>query len=61
MTPGASPMMFVSDGRDCVGFVFARGKSGFEGFDRDERSLGLFDSAAAAANAVFARAEGSPK
>jgi hypothetical protein len=48
-----SPLAYVYDGREVVGHVLARGRSGFEGFDRQERSLGLFKTAAQAANAVF--------
>jgi len=48
-----SPLAYVCDGRACLGFVVSRGRSGFEAFDRQERSLGLFKTAAQAANAVF--------
>jgi hypothetical protein len=47
-----SPLAYVYDGREMPGFVLARGRLGFEGFDRQERSLGLFKTAAQAANAV---------
>jgi hypothetical protein len=48
-----SALTYVTDGREAIGFVLKRGRSGFEGFDRQERSLGLFKTAAQAANAVF--------
>jgi hypothetical protein len=48
-----SPLAYVYDGREAIGFVLARGRAGFEGFDREERSLGLFPTAPTAANAVF--------
>jgi hypothetical protein len=48
-----SPLSYVYDGKQCVGFLLQRGKRGVEAFDRGERSLGLFKTAAAAANAVF--------
>jgi hypothetical protein len=35
------------------GFVLARGRKGHEALDREQRSLGLFKTAAAAANVVF--------
>jgi len=35
------PMLSVYDGRQCIGFVLARGRSGFEAFDADEKSLGV--------------------
>jgi hypothetical protein len=52
-----SPLAYVYDGREAVGHVLVRGRAGFEGFDRQERSLGLFKTAAEAANAVCAAAE----
>jgi hypothetical protein len=40
--PSATAMLSVYDGRHCIGFVLPRCKVGFEAFDRDERSRGLF-------------------
>ena len=37
-----SPLSSVYDGRICRGFVIARGKLGFEAFDSDERSFGVY-------------------
>jgi hypothetical protein len=51
-----TPMVSVYDGRACLGFILARGRAGFEAFDREERSLGLYPAAPAAANAVCAAA-----
>jgi hypothetical protein len=48
----AAPMVSVYDGRQCVGFILARGKSGFEAFDCDERSVGLYPTQCAAAAAL---------
>ena len=46
-TRTATPtMLTVSIGRETAGFVLNRGAAGFEGFDAQERSLGLFKSAA---------------
>ena len=42
MTDRASPMSYVYDGKQCVGFIIARGKHGVEAFDRAESSLGFF-------------------
>jgi hypothetical protein len=50
----AAPLSCVYDGRECLGFILSRGRSGFEAFDREERSLGFFKTAAAAANVVSA-------
>jgi hypothetical protein len=55
--PSASPLAYVCDGRESIGFVLGRGKLGHEALDREERSLGMFKTAAAAANAVFRAAE----
>jgi hypothetical protein len=38
----ATSLLSVYDGRRCIGFVLARGKTGFEAFDRDEQSRGHF-------------------
>jgi hypothetical protein len=42
-TPAPS-MLTVTDGRECCGFLLNRGKLGWEIFDREQRSLGLFRS-----------------
>lgn len=49
-------LAYVYDGKDCLGFVLARGRAGHEAFTREEVSLGIFKTPAAAANAVFAAA-----
>jgi hypothetical protein len=49
----ASPLSYVYDGKKCVGQVLARGRAGYEGFKRNQQSLGLFRAASEAANAVF--------
>lgn len=35
-------LLSVYSGRECIGFVLPRAKVGFEAFDRDERSRGLW-------------------
>jgi hypothetical protein len=52
-----APMPYIYDGRACLGFVLSRGRAGFEAFDREERSLGLYPAAPAAGNAVCAAAK----
>jgi hypothetical protein len=47
------PLSYVYDASNCLGFVLSRGRSGYESFDREQSSLGLFETAAKAANAVF--------
>jgi hypothetical protein len=42
------------DGSHCLGFVLARGKVGFEAFDRDERSLGVVPTQEKAIGALHA-------
>jgi hypothetical protein len=45
-------MLSVYDGRTCVGFIIGRGRLGFEAFDAGQRSLGIFPTQRAAADAV---------
>jgi hypothetical protein len=47
-----SPLAYVYHGRECLGFVLARGKLGFEALDREEHSLGLFSTQREAAAAL---------
>ena len=47
----APALLSVCDGQHCIGFILA-----FEGFDREEVSLGIFKTQAAAADAVFGAA-----
>jgi hypothetical protein len=51
--PSITPLTYVHDSRDCLGFILARGKLGFEAIDRDERSLGFFQTQREAATAVM--------
>ena len=46
-------MVAVYDGRACLGHVLGRGRAGFEAFDADNRSLGIFPSQREAAAAVM--------
>jgi hypothetical protein len=48
-----SRMAYVTDGRDCIGQILSRGRAGFEALDREQCSLGLFETEAAAARAVI--------
>jgi len=48
-----SPMVSIYDGQRCVGFVYARGKQGFEAIDCDQRSLGMFATQREAVTAVM--------
>jgi hypothetical protein len=58
---GVPDVFVVHNGQQCIGFVIARACQGHEAFDRQERSLGLFKTAAQAANAVFDAAEGEKR
>ena len=49
-------MVSVCDGRDCIGWVFNRGRAGFEAFDRDQKSLGIFRTQREAATAIMREA-----
>jgi hypothetical protein len=52
MQPTQSPMLTVTDGTTCVGFVLSRGRDGFEAFDRDGKTLGKFKSQMEATRAI---------
>jgi hypothetical protein len=54
MKESASPMLVVYDGR-CRGFLFNRGPKGWEAFDADDQSFGIFETQAAAAAAIPVR------
>ena len=43
----------------CIGFIMPRGRTGFEAFGADEKSLGLFPTPQDAADAVLMAAKGS--
>lgn len=45
----------------CIGHLLARGRLGFEAFDIDEHSLGVFPTADAAVAALIAAASSSPE
>jgi hypothetical protein len=53
----SSPLLSAYDGQRCIGFVCSRGKLGFEAFDSEERSLGVYGTQREAAAAVM---RGSP-
>jgi hypothetical protein len=42
----------VYDGQRCVGHIICRGRDGFEAFDLDDKSAGMFATQAAAAAAL---------
>jgi hypothetical protein len=48
----SSPLLSVYDGRQCVGFVLARGRRGFEAFAAGERSLGMLKTQNGAVNKI---------
>jgi len=50
---GEPPLVAVYDGRACLGHVLGRGRAGFEAFDADNGSLGIFPSQREAAAAVM--------
>jgi hypothetical protein len=61
MTPAdtARLVSVFDDDSTCLGFVLARGLSGFEAFTAAEQSLGVFPTQRQAANALLI-AEGGP-
>ena len=52
-----APMSYIYDGQRCIGSVCSRGKLGFEAFDSEERSLGVYGTQREAAAAIM---RGSP-
>jgi hypothetical protein len=54
-----SSLSYVYDGRRCIGHVIGRGNTGFEAFNTDDKSLGLFPSMKDAATACCFQAESS--
>jgi hypothetical protein len=56
----ASPLAYVYDGRECLGFILARGHAGFEAFTDDEQSLGVYETRHEAAIAIARRSPWSP-
>jgi hypothetical protein len=52
-----TPTVSFYDGRACLGFILARGRAGFEAFDSEERSLGVYGTQREAAAAIM---RGSP-
>jgi hypothetical protein len=53
-----SAMLSVYDGQRCLGRILQRGKRGYEAFDADDNSLGIFSTTNEAANAITRAAEG---
>jgi hypothetical protein len=53
----SSPLLSAYDGQRCIGFVCSRGRAGFEAFDSEERSLGVYGTQRKAAAAIM---RGSP-
>jgi hypothetical protein len=49
----SSPLLSAYDGQRCIGFVCSRGKLGFEAFDTEERSLGMYATQREAAAAIM--------
>jgi hypothetical protein len=57
-TPTLIPILA---GEVCIGHVIDRGRAGFEAFDRDDQSLGIFATAAQAVDALLAAASTPPE
>ena len=57
--PPTTPLVSIYDGRQCLGHVLGRGPKGFEAFDREDQSLGVFETQRQAANALLVK-EGGP-
>jgi hypothetical protein len=46
-------LLSAYDGQRCIGFAFSLGKLGFEAFDTEERSLGVYATQREAAAAIM--------
>jgi hypothetical protein len=53
----STPMVSVYSGRQCIGHVVARGTAGFEAFDCDDKSFGIFASMKLAADVLSNESE----
>jgi hypothetical protein len=56
----ATPMLSVYSGRDCIGFVLVRGRSGYEALDASQASLGTFPTQEAAIHRISGDQKESP-
>jgi hypothetical protein len=54
----SSAAMSVYDGRCCIGFIITHGRTGYESFDVDQHSVGLFSNERDAATALWRIARG---
>jgi hypothetical protein len=50
----APPMLTLVDDTGAIGFLLNRGKTGWEAFDRNGNSLGIFQTNREASDAVYA-------
>jgi hypothetical protein len=48
-----APLVYIYDGRECVGFILARGKTDYEAFDPNNNSVGIFETQPRATNALL--------
>ena len=53
MSGAATAMLSVYDGQQCCGFILSRGSKGFEAFDADQTSVGVFATQREAAGAIM--------
>jgi hypothetical protein len=52
-TARSSPLLSAYEGQRCIGLVCSRGKLGFEAFDSEERSLGVYTTQREAVAAIM--------
>jgi hypothetical protein len=55
MNESTARMLSLFDGETCIGHLFDRGRSGWQSYDADDRSCGIFPKLGDAAAAVAAR------
>jgi hypothetical protein len=57
--PTTQASMFgVYDGQRCIGHIISRGRDGYESFDANDKSIGLFGTLKLAADALSEREGG---
>ena len=59
--PDPIAMQAIHSGQQCLGFIYSRGRFGFEDFDRDTKLIVIFPDQKSAAEAVVTKAaRGTP-
>jgi hypothetical protein len=57
----SAPAMYAHDGQEYCGKILPRGRRQFEAIDREGASIGIFETATAAARAIFDNASNNER